>query len=444
MSEKYIIHTCPERMWYVGRYLVPSMRAQDLDVEVRCDSKRIGNLEHCMQIFRSMPDDNGGAWHMQDDVIICRDFAERTKEHDDNIVCGFVIKFDGNLRYEGQTVPKTMWWSFPCIYIPNRLARECAEWFDRVASQKYADRTRTGKLDDWFFKKFLKINYSTYHVINLRPNLVDHIDYLIGGTVVNKDRNNKKVRSAYFEDKDLVNELEEKLKSDTRDDCKYIIMCGGDYKNFSKPKQLIEIGGEPIVARTIRLLREHGINDIAISSNNPAFDGFGIPVLKHDNHYDVYGYNNVRGTWVDAFYPMDTPVCYLMGDVVYSDDAINTIVTTCTDDIEFFASAPPFSPQFLKESAEPFGFKVFNTKRFRECIEKAKVLEEKKKFKRHPIAWELWQVIKGTPINKIDYTNYVAINDYTCDIDYESEVEMIREFGEVVRRNDNMDGGHTG
>ena len=31
-------------------------------------------------------------------------------------------------------------------------------------------------------------------------------------------------------------------------------------------------------------------------------------------------------------------------------------------------------------------------------------------------------VIKGTPLNKLDYTNYVRINDYTCDIDVPEDV----------------------
>ena len=41
---------------------------------------------------------------------------------------------------------------------------------------------------------------------------------------------------------------------------KYIIMCGGKYSNFQTPKQLIEINGERLVDRTIRLLRERGIS----------------------------------------------------------------------------------------------------------------------------------------------------------------------------------------
>ena len=123
---------------------------------------------------------------------------------------------------------------------------------------------------------------------------------------------------------------------------KYIIMCGGDYPSWESPRQLLEINGEPIVVRTIRLLRENGIDDIAISSNDPRFEGLGVPVLHHENGYKSWDYNVCEGTWCDAFYPTDEPVCYLHGDVVFSPEAIRTIVEADTDDIIFFGSAPPF------------------------------------------------------------------------------------------------------
>lgn len=204
---------------------------------------------------------------------------------------------------------------------------------------------------------------------------------------------------------------------------KYIIMAGGDYKTWSTPKQLIKIRGEPIIARTIRLLRECGVEDIAISSNNREFEQFGVPVLRHQNNWKVYGLEQSEGTWCNGFYPTNDPVCYILGDVVFSHHAIKTIVNTNTDDIVFFASAPPFASEYFKEYAEPFAFKVTNTSHFKNCIALVKQYEDEKRFERHPIAWELWQVIKCTPLNEIDYTNYVVINDYTCDIDWEEDIE---------------------
>lgn len=204
---------------------------------------------------------------------------------------------------------------------------------------------------------------------------------------------------------------------------KYIIMCGGTYHQWKKPRQLIEIMGEPIIKRTIRLLQENGVDDIAISSHNPVFKQFGVPVLYHTNRFEVYGQDDVSGTWVNAFFPMNEPVCYLMGDVVFSENAIKTIITTPTSAIDFFASAPPFADEYKKDYAEPFAFKVVDIDLFHWAINRVKEYEMLGEFKRPPIAWELWQVIKGTPINIIDYTNYIAINDFTCDIDWENEVD---------------------
>ena len=200
---------------------------------------------------------------------------------------------------------------------------------------------------------------------------------------------------------------------------KYIIMCGGKYGE--SPKQLLEVMGERIVCRTIRLLRAYGVDDIAISSNNPAFDCLGVPVLKHNNDY-VYGEEEEK-RWLKAFYPMIEPVCYIFGDVYFSEDAIRQIVQTETDSVDFFASAPPFTGEYFKTWAEPFAFKVQNPKFFFEKIEECHKLDLEGKFHREAVSWELWQVIKGTELDVIDYTNYYAINDYTCDIDDAEEAE---------------------
>lgn len=208
----------------------------------------------------------------------------------------------------------------------------------------------------------------------------------------------------------------------------YVIMCGGTYPHWKTPKQLHQINGEPIINRTIRLLRENGIKDIAISSNNPAFDDIGIPVLHHQNGFVGRDYDDYDGYWCEAFYPMEEPACYVFGDVVFSHKAINTIVNTETDDIEFFASAPPFDRRYFKKSAEPFALKVVNQKHLQESIRSCKECADRGMFKRKPIMWELWQIIKDTPLNIIDYTNYTVINDYTCDIDGMGDLKHFEEM----------------
>lgn len=203
---------------------------------------------------------------------------------------------------------------------------------------------------------------------------------------------------------------------------KYIIMCGGEYTKWKKPRQFTIRDGEALVERTIRLLRENGVQDIAISSNNDLFSVFGVPVLHHYNGYVARGYNNVDGHWVDAFYPTDEPTCYIFGDVFFSPEAIRTIVETETEDIQFFASAPPFSPDYPKPWAEPFALKVVDTDHLKQAISDVKEYDLSGLFKRRPIMWELWQVITESALNVIDYDSYCVINDYTCDIDNPEEV----------------------
>ena len=204
----------------------------------------------------------------------------------------------------------------------------------------------------------------------------------------------------------------------------YIIMCGGDYEAWETPRQLLQICGETIVRRTIRLLREEGVEDIAISATDERFEGMGVPVLRHENDFSVTE-DGFTGAWVHAFYPTDEPACYLMGDVVYSPEAIHAIVSVETDDVLFFASAPPFSPLFIKKWAEPFAFKVVNQKRFRAAIDYVDASVDSGIFRRHPIAWELWQVLIGRRVRDIDYDTVTAINDYTCDVDYPEDAARL-------------------
>ena len=218
-----------------------------------------------------------------------------------------------------------------------------------------------------------------------------------------------------------------------REHMKYIILCGGTYEDWEYPKHMAVVNGEPIVARTIRLLRENGIEDIGISTNDDAFAGFGVTLYKHNNPYTLPKDADADTPWLDAFYPMTEPVCYIFGDVVFSPKAIKTIVETDTDSIEFFASAKPLPSIYPKHWAEPFAFKVKDTSRFFKAIKDTNELDKQGLFKRQPVSWELWQVIKGTPLNKVVYDNYTVINDYTCDID---EPKDIAYFDRILKTSD--------
>ena len=202
---------------------------------------------------------------------------------------------------------------------------------------------------------------------------------------------------------------------------KYILMCGGKYREWDTPRQLLSVCGDPIVVRTIRQLREVGVKDIAISADDPLFDGLSVPVLRHENSFLRIDNNHVVGDWVDGFYPMDEPVCYILGDVVFSPEAIRKIVETETDDIEMFGSAKPLPPEYPKKWIEVFAIKVADQIHFKESIRKLKEIGHT--CWRPPLPWDLWALIKGRRIDIDDYkADYTVINDYTCDIDHRYEI----------------------
>lgn len=214
---QYMIHASPKRMRYVEKHLIPSMTDQgilDKDIVVWNDAQGKGNLVSCMESFQDCGKRDGGTWHLQDDVIICHDFAKRTEDFDNGVVCGFCCEhFEATTENIGEVEVRLMWYSFQCIRIPNQLAGECADWFYNDASKrdKYRFKVLSNKYDDTFWMDFMAEKHRDMKVTNLVPNLVDHIDFVIGGSLVNKLRGNKERRAFYFEDASLVEELKNKL-----------------------------------------------------------------------------------------------------------------------------------------------------------------------------------------------------------------------------------------
>lgn len=209
---------------------------------------------------------------------------------------------------------------------------------------------------------------------------------------------------------------------------RYILMCGGEYKKFSTPKQLLEINGERVADRTIRLLKENGVKDIAISSNNPLFDSCNVPrLINEDNKYILDNNGNV-GYWLDAFYKVNEPVCYLWGDVYFSEDAIKTIVNYKTNKNIFFGTSDALN-KYHNDWGEPFAYIVNDYKTFYKAIDDVKELKDKGKCKREPVVWELYRYLHGLDINIQQITeDYVCIDDGTIDIDSPDDINRIGKW----------------
>lgn len=214
----YLIHTYPKRLWYVEKYLIPSMLLQGIDksqISVYNDKDGEGNLRACMKAFASVPNDNEGTWHLQDDVCICSDFKERTEWYDEGLVCGFSsLMYDGDIREKkGAVSRENMWFSFPCIRIPNQYARQCSEWVLKyiIGNPIYEAFWKNGVNDDWAFRTYLKEFHKDDVALNIMPCLVDHVDFLLGGGS-GKNQRTHPVRAQYWTDDAVVEMLAQKIK----------------------------------------------------------------------------------------------------------------------------------------------------------------------------------------------------------------------------------------
>jgi hypothetical protein len=133
----------------------------------------------------------------------------------DTIVAGFCPKStyeDDRTGYLNIVKPEQMWYSFQCIRIPDRVAGQCARWYfghEGSWGVWHLDQNeREGKGDDSFFMWFLTHEDHGAEVYNLKPNLVEHVDFLVDGRSMQPERDKEIcLRSAYWDEPNLQTRL---------------------------------------------------------------------------------------------------------------------------------------------------------------------------------------------------------------------------------------------
>lgn len=211
-----MIHTCPKRKWYVDEFLIPSMEEQGINtgnITVYNDVNEDGHLMAFMNSWKWLTD--GGTWHLQDDIIISSNFKRMTEAYDEGVVCGFVNSYSAFSEYAGWVSVDMMWYSMPCIRIPNEIMKEFVGWFvTSGVQQKYKVHIRNRKHSDVLFWDFLKERHPDMKVMHLKPNIINHVDHLIGGSLINEKRNKtpEEIMSLYWNEQCLITQLERELR----------------------------------------------------------------------------------------------------------------------------------------------------------------------------------------------------------------------------------------
>ena len=182
---------------------------------------------------------------------------------------------------------------------------------------------------------------------------------------------------------------------------KYIIMADGQgtrWNNYNDiPKHFIEINGETILARTVRLLHEADAEaEVVITSHDPRYE---IPGAKRyeplNNHLEIDRFTEEL---------IADDICFLYGDTYYSESAINEIVNDKVDDILFFGNEKSI-----------VAIKVRDGEVFKAHVDRVRELFVAGKLEKC-IGWQVYQSFTGLPfMQKQIGEKFVVLVDDTED-----------------------------
>ena len=181
---------------------------------------------------------------------------------------------------------------------------------------------------------------------------------------------------------------------------KYIIMADGkgsrwnNYNNIIKP--LIEINGETIIGRTVRLLNELDPNsEVIITSRNEKLDIEGSTryVPKNNNEeIDRFTYELITDN-----------ICFLYGDTYYTEEAMLEIIQNKNDSLLFFGN-----------DKKIFAIKVYNSNVFKNIINKIKEANKNDFSPGIMVFREFAKITGESNLNNI----FVNVEDKTADFNY--------------------------
>ena len=212
-----LIHAAPERIHYVKGFLVPRLMRQGFDnIHVWEDVHHKGNLKAYLESYQSLPFD-GDTWHLEDDVLPDSRFYTWAKglENYQGIINGYGTRGLFSERMFGEVrMLQHMFYSFPCIRIPNDLIHLFLEWFETCNRNDVKRKIEQNRGIDFILRAYLEEHPTP--CLNHNPCMVEHIDdYLTGSLISIRAETPKAIR---FEDTDSLEEMKQWLKAEqTRD-----------------------------------------------------------------------------------------------------------------------------------------------------------------------------------------------------------------------------------
>lgn len=116
---------------------------------------------------------------------------------------------------------------------------------------------------------------------------------------------------------------------------RFVIMADGQGTRWNNymgvPKHLALVDGEPVIGRTVRLLREVADDpEVIITSHDERYEFPGA--VRHEPENNIYEIDRFTAELVCD------DMCFLYGDTVYDRDVLADIAASETDDILFYGN----------------------------------------------------------------------------------------------------------
>jgi choline kinase len=205
---------------------------------------------------------------------------------------------------------------------------------------------------------------------------------------------------------------------------RYIILADGSGERWGNytgvPKHLVEIKGEPIIARTVRLLKERGATDIIITSHDERYN-FAERYEPENNTLEIDKYYSTNPLW-------NGDITFLYGDVYFTEDAMDKIVSHTPEDFVFFGrkgeslSGCPWGELFASKFKTDYLIDLSKA-----CLKVRQGIIDGTVRKGRGGGWWLYRTLVNAPDwNKTTFHgHFYEIDDLTDDIDFPSDLDNL-------------------
>ncbi|MBQ3322931.1 MAG: nucleotidyltransferase family protein [Firmicutes bacterium] len=206
---------------------------------------------------------------------------------------------------------------------------------------------------------------------------------------------------------------------------RFVIMADGQGTRWNNymgvPKHLALVDGEPVLGRTVRLLREVAAEAAAASGAASSDADPEIIITSHDARYEFEGArrhepeNNIYE--IDRFTTelVCDDMCFLYGDTVYDREVLADIAASDAEDILFYGN---------RKSV--VAVRIGDADLFRRHFDRVRNLYLDGKIEKCK-GWQIYQSVTGQDLNEkpVIGEKFVVVDEHTTDINTPEEYKNI-------------------